>query len=356
MAKAKEDLEIKELEFDVDGLCVLDGKESQAVKAYSTGSLGLDILTGGIIPGVAQAWGPDGIGKTTMLLIMGGEFQAAHNYEFVRVYLHATEGRYNPRLCTMAPKLKMEALGDNDVKGGNPSPIFRITRPKSGEKLLDWVLKTVMQDKIKFFHIIDSVDGIESEVNEGKTMSDAEKTAATATLLTKFLKKASSYANHYGHIIAFTHQVRDKIQTGPSHVSGVGKQKAGGHAVDHYSNFRVGISKLWSDLYIYENPNDNKSKIIGHIMDMKIEKTSNSGNVHAKASVPFIYNHGVDREREIAILAEAYGLVTRKGAWYVHNDENIAQGQLKFIQYLKKEKEVANSLENDIKKMNGLTL
>lgn len=352
MAKSKENLELKELEFDEDGICIQDGAEALAFKPFSTGSLGLDILSGGLTTGVIQMWGPDGIGKTTLLLIMGGEFQKYHNYEFCRVYLHAMEGRYNPRLCSMAPKLKMEAEGKNDkTSEGAPSPIFRITRPKSGEKLCDWILKTLKQDKIKFFHIIDSIDGINSEVNDGKTMSEAEKTASTATLMTKFLKDASKYANHYGHIIACTQQVRDKISQGMSHVSGVGKQRAGGHALDHYSNLRLNFEKLWTDLYIYENPNDSKSRIIGHIMSMKIEKTSNSGNVHSKASVPFIYNYGIDREREIATLGIAYGLIEKKGGWYAIDGTNVAQGENKLISFLKEKKDVSKKIESEIKKL-----
>lgn len=355
MAKSKENLEIKELEFDEDGICIQDGADALNLKPFSTGSLGLDILTGGITNGIIQAWGPDGIGKTSLYLIIGGEFQAFHNYENCRVYLHATEGRYNPKLCTMAPKLKMIANdGDDKTKDGQPSPIFRITRPKSGEKMCDWILRTLMQDKIKFFHIIDSIDGIESEVNDGKTMSDADKTAATATLMTKFLRRASSYANHYNHVIACTQQVRDKISQGPTHVSGVGKQKSGGHALDHYSNLRLGFEKLWTDLYIFENPNDTKSKVIGHTMSMKLEKVSNSGNVNSKALVPFIYNHGIDREREIATLSEGFGLISKKGAWYAMGGENIAQGQNKLILLLKENKELANKLETDIKNITGV--
>jgi len=360
MAKSKENLEIKELEFDSEGMYVIDGTDPIENKTISTGSLGLDILTGGIGSGVVQLWGPDGIGKTTLLLIMGGEFQKFYNYKFVRVYLHATEGRINRKLEKMAPNLKMVTESEEDLTQDEkgkiiPAPIFRMSRPKSGEKLFNGILKTLKQDKVKFFHIIDSIDGIQSEVNDNKTFSDAEKTASTATLLTRFLKEASAYANHYGHIVAFTHQVRDKInQGGMSHVSGVGKQKAGGHAIDHYSNLRLGLEKLWTDLYIRENPSDNHSKVIGHIMSMKLEKVSNSGNVHSKASVPFIYDHGIDHEREIATLADGYGLIQKKGAWYALDDKNIAQGYNKLIEYLKSNKDIAERLEKEIKKMVGI--
>lgn len=354
MAKAKENIEIKPLEYDAEGLHIIRGSDACKIPAYSTGSLGLDILSGGFGPGVVQMWGPDGIGKSTLLLIMAGEFQAKHNYEKVRVFNFVTEGRWNPRLITMAPKLKMDSSSEKD-ENKKPQSIFDISRPKNGESMYDFILKRI-KTEVPHFMIIDSSDGIICKANEGKTMSDSEKTAATATLNTKFLREASVYANLYGHVIAYTHQIRDKISSAPTHVSGVGKQRAGGHAVEHNANIRMEFDKLWSDLYIYENPSDTKSKIIGHTMSIKLAKLSNSGNVHSKASVPFIYNHGIDLEREIATLAEAYGLIKRKGAWFEMNGANIAQGQNKLIQLLKENKELSSKLELEIRKLSGLSI
>lgn len=353
----KENLESSDLEFDSEGLHIQDGKDALTLDACSTGSLGLDVLSGGFSSGVMQLWGPPSIGKTSLLLMMAGEFQAKHKYHECRVYLWLTEGRWNPRLLSMAPKLKMESpteLIDGTKKARS---IFRLCRPKSGEKMYDFILRTIKNDKIRFMHIIDSSDGIKCEANEGKTMSAAEKTAATASLNTKFLREASVYVSHHNHILAYTNQVRDKISTGgPSHVSGVGKQKSGGNSIQHYSSFSLDFDKLWTDLYIYENPNDTKSKIIGHIMSAKLEKVSNSGNRLSKAQIPFIYDHGIDREREIATLSEAYGLIKRKGAWFEMNGENIAQGQVKFIQLLKENKELSSKLEVEIRKLSGLTI
>lgn len=353
MAKQKENLDIKDLEFDADGIHITDGIEATKTVTYSTGSLGLDILTGGFSPGVIQLWGGDGLGKTFLALAFGAEFQKAHEYDDCRVYLWATEGRWNPRLCKMIPNLKMEAATEKN-SDKSPRAIFRVSRPKSGEKMYDFINKTIRQDKIKFFHIIDSNEGIKSEVNDGKTMSDAEKTASTATLNTKFLKEASVYLNHYGHVLLYTHQIRDKISQGPTKVSGVGKHHGGGHIIDHMSNLRLAYEKLWTDLYIFENPNDTHSRILGHLMKMKIEKTGNSGGSGAVAKVPLIYDQGIDREREIANLSIAHGLIQKNGAWLKKDGENIAQGEVKFIELLKTNKDLANELEKKIKEFHGI--
>lgn len=356
MSKSKENLELKELDFDENGLSVINGVDLSKDKFISTGSLGLDILTNGQPKGVIQAWGPDGIGKSTLLLIMGGEFQKAHDYKNVRVMWHAVEGRYNEGLIKMAPALKMVTSDPkNDVDGnGKPANIFKVTLPKNGELLCDYILRTLKQDKIKFFHIIDSIDGLESIVNADKSMADNEKTASTATLMTKFLKKASSYANHYGHVIACTQQVRDKISSAPTHVSGVGKQMAGGHALSHYSNLRMAFEKLWTDLYIFENSSDTKSKIIGHVMSIKLEKVSTSGNVHSKAIIPFIYNHGVDLVREVSTLALAFGLITKTGNTYSYGEEKLGVGERKFIQSLKENPKLVAALEKEIRNLAGI--
>lgn len=356
MNKSKENLELKELDFDENGLSVINGTELERAQFISTGSLGLDILTNGQPKGVIQAWGPDGIGKSTLLLIMAGEFQKAHDYKKIRVMWHAAEGRYNEGLIKMAPALKMLTSDPKEDLDGNgkPANIFKITLPKSGEVLCDYILRTLKQDKIKFFHIIDSIDGLQSIVNADKTMSENEKTASTATLMTKFLKQASSYANHYGHVIACTQQVRDKISSAPTHVSGVGKQRAGGHALDHNSNLRMSFQKLWTDLFINEDPSNTKSKIIGHKMRIKLEKVSTSGNVHAEVDIPFIYDHGIDRVREVAILAVPLALVQKEKNTYLYKGEKMGIGEKQFLQHLKDNPKIVNELEKEIKKTVGI--
>lgn len=355
MAKAKENLEHKGIEFDEDGGYILDAKDIQNPYLFSTGSLGLDILSGGNSPGVYQLWGPDGVGKTFLSYVFAGQFQKHWNYDNCRVYYHPTEGRINPRLFTMVPELKMEAATEVLPDTKTPRPIFRILKSKNGECMYNFILKTIKQDKIKFFHIIDSSEGITCQANEGKSMTDENKMACVATLNTKFLNEATFHINNYGHIVLYLHQVRDKMQTG-GHSSGAGKAFGGSNSLKHMANFRGAIEKLWTDLYIFENPNDSKSRIIGHQITMKLEKVFNSGNVMSKCSIPFIYNKGIDREREIATLSEAYGLVVKKGAWFAMDGGNVAQGYNQFIKYLKDNPDIALRLENEIKTIAGVKL
>lgn len=349
--KAKEDLTIKELEFDAEGINIKDGNDPVFSQLYPTGSLGLDVLIEGFTPGVIQLWGPDGVGKTTDALIMAGEFQAALGYDKCRVYLHAAEGRYNARLLQMAPKMKMLAKTEK-TPGGEPRPIFRISMPKSGEKMFEFIQRTLQQDEIKFFHIVDSVDNIKCEANEGKTLSEDDKMAATATLLTRFLRNATVYMNHYGHVVLFIHQVRDKISQGMGMPGG--KRHAGGNMVNHNANLRLGFSKLWSDLYINEQPSNPKSKIIGHMMEVKVEKANTSGNSFSGVRIPFIYNHGIDKVREVLALGLAYGLIEKKGSWFAYNGENVGQGENATLDFLRKNAPIVGAIEQNIRETAGI--
>lgn len=352
--KEKEDLEKTDLEYDSDGIFIQDGSEALSRTVYSTGSLGLDILTGGFSPGLVQLWGGDGLGKTTLALIMASQVQKALNYENVRVYLHATEGRWNPRLLQMVPDMKMDSPTEKTPTGA-PRPIFRITYPRSGEKMYDFILKTLSQEKIKFIHIIDSLNHLPCECNADKTMSDADKTASIASLNTKFFQKGSILLNVFGHCVFAISQIRDKLDMGNARVSGAGRHHGGGNIVNHASNLRLGLEKLWTDLMINENPNDSKSRVIGHIMSMKIEKTSNSGEAHSKARVPFIYNHGICLEREVASLGEAFGIISKKGNTFSYGGENIGVGVKQLVQFLTEHKDVSVKIAAEIKKMAGVT-
>jgi recombination protein RecA len=331
------------------------GDNIAKIDVISTGSLTLDVLlNGGFHPGFIQLWGPNAIGKTTLALQMAARYQKFYNYENVRVVYHSVEGRWNDRLLLMVPDLLQSSptktFIDPKDKKEKPLPIFFVNRPTSGEQMYGDILKRLSQENVKYFHIVDCVDNIKSEANFGKTISDAEKTASIASLNTRFGREASNIGNNFGHAIVLIHQVRDKIQTqGQSHVSGVGKKRSGGHMVEHIANLRLLIEKGYPDFFLRDDPNNNKSKVIGHIMSITLDKVSTSGNRFDIAPVPFIYDKGIDRIREIADLSEGFGLVKKKGAFYAYEGENIAQGQKQFIKYLTENKEFAQLLETKIK-------
>lgn len=357
--KARENLDIQDLEYDSEGLHIIDGDEVNKSEVISTGSLSLDVLlNGGYNSGFIQLWGPNSIGKTTLALNMGAQFQKFYNYENVRCYYHAVEGRWNPRLLSMVKDMQMFSPTETfiDEKDGKekPRPIFRLSKPKNGETMYDFILKTVKQEKIKFFHIVDCIDNIKSVVNEGKNLSDAEKTASIATLNTRFGKEASIVTNHYGHVVLLIHQIRDKMQMGGSHVSGVGKQRSGGHMIEHIANLRLNFEKLWTDLYILENPSDPKSKIIGHMMRTTIDKVSSSGNRFQKLDIPFIYDKGIDRVREVASIGIGLEIITKDKNTYSFNKEKLGVGERQLLQSLKENDSLTNELEKEIRKLAGI--
>lgn len=344
----------KPIEFDENGLHFEDGRDIKALEMISSGSLNLDVLTnGGFTFGIINLIGQPGIGKTVLALIMAGNFQKFFNYENVVVIHWLTEGRFNIKLASMAPNLKMESPTQKD-ENGNPLSIFKKVYPKSAEQMYDYMLKSVQNDKTHFFHIIDSADGLKSLNDLGKNFEEGEKVAVIAKLNSQFCRDSSMYFNMNKHVCLVCHQQRDKISTGHSRVSGSGKAVSSGKALPHYSNLKINFSDLWSELLINEDPNDGKSKVIGHTMEAKLEKVSTSGASNQKVPIPFIYNHGIDLVREVRDLAEANGLIKKSGNTYSYDDEKLGIGEKQLLKSLKDNPKLVETLEKEIRKLAGI--
>ena len=116
-----------------------------------------------------------------------------------------------------------------------------------------------------------------------------------------------------------TSQVRDKVNT-YSPTGNAGKSASGGNAPKFYSSLTGEIKTPWTETYIYEDPSDKKSKIIGRHVEIKLVKTFNetSGTL---VSYPVKNGHGVWWQYEAMQHAITWGLVEKKGAHYNFTQE-----------------------------------
>lgn len=174
--------------------------------------------------------------------------------------------------------------------------------------------------KTRYFFIIDSMDMMAKKADLEKGLEDAAQVAGGALITSVFLKKTSTALAKRGHICWFISQLRESIKIGNG-PSGPPRQggASGGHAVEHVGDWVLEFLPRWQKDIIREDPADLKSKIVGHMCQVRIVKSNNEtyGQV---VEYPIKYGRknasSVWVEREIGdLMFEQWKLFTKAGSW-----------------------------------------
>lgn len=64
-----------------------------------------------------------------------------------------------------------------------------------------------------------------------------------------------------------------------------------------------------------------------------------------------IFSEGISKISEIIQLAEEYEILSKKGAWYYYENENIAQGKSNLKLLLQQKPELLDDIYNQVKKI-----
>ena len=116
---------------------------------------------------------------------------------------------------------------------------------------------------------------------------------------------------------------------------------SGGNALKFYSSVRMDIRRIGA---IKE-----KDEIIGNSTRVKVVKN--------KVSPPFkvvefdlMYGKGISKTGELIDLGAKAEIVEKAGAWYAYKGEKIGQGKKNVALYLEENLNIANEIENIIRK------
>lgn len=286
------------------------GDEISIPDVISTGSVFFDEVLGGGYRncGWIRFYAEPECGKTSIGLSWAKNWQDQYPDDGVVIIFNA-EGRVTYDL------VKRSGINTDKSK-------FRIIDSNRSDFIWNVIenLVTENPEKKKYFFLIDSTDACvrNSDVKEEKSIGEAEKIGGGATIVSAAGKRLSLLFNLMNHVLFMTSQVRDKVNThGPA---AGGKDASGGNAPKFYSSLIAEIKKPWSGTYIYENPSDTKSKIIGRIVQIVLKKTFNE-TTGLTVEYPVKNGHGVWREYEAMLLAQGWGFVTQKGAHFSFTDE-----------------------------------
>lgn len=229
------------------------------------------IMNGGLSSGAHRCIGNSAGGKTSCSLDFMFHFfkrGAGHRGIYVK-----SEGRLSPEVQSRSGikfTNKVEEWDDNTCLILE-SNVFEFVFKFMGDLIRN------NPTKCKYFFIIDSVDMMAKRDDIAKPMEDSAQVAGGALLTSTFMKKSAAALAKRGHICIFISQVRDTIKIDQRQKADTNKQgkSSGGHALEHAGDWVLNFGPRFQDDYIYEIPDDPKSKKVGHYCNITIIKSNN---------------------------------------------------------------------------------
>lgn len=283
------------------------------VETISTGALTLDLALGGGIPKgrVIEIYGPESSGKTTLALHVLAEVQRGGGIAAFVDAEHALDPTY------------AAALGV-DVEN------LLVAQPDTGESALEIVDQLVRSAAVDII-IIDSVAALVPRAEIEGDMGDAH-VGLQARLMSQALRKITGNISKSGCTVVFLNQLRQKI--GVSY--GNPEVTTGGNALKFYASVRLDIRRIQT-LKKGTDEYGNRTKV-------KVAKNKVAPPFRI-AEFDIVFGKGISRLGCLVDLAEETNILTRKGAWYSFNGENLSQGRDNLVKYLEENPTFTQELE-----------
>ena len=294
----------------------------------STGSLLLDVATGGITPSLWRLCGQNNSGKTPQSLeIIRNMFNGLDKCKAIWVL---AEGRglstENKERCGLKFVYKPEEW-DNHTVFVLESNIF--------ELVIRTFKDLVINNPNNFIYafVIDSIDGLTLRDDAKKEITENNRVAGVPALSKKMMQSISLKMFKYGHWMGLISQVTAEIkvdQYAPS--ANRGGKFSGGNSLLHGSDYIIQYEQPSDGDFIIDNNsgkfNDGKSKPIGQNVKISFVKSGKEISKKRKMTYPIKYGKKLSaiwKEREIVDILLGWGIAKRSGAWIAPSSELVEE-------------------------------
>jgi recombination protein RecA len=289
-----------------EGALMLYGEvPTTPIESIPTGCPSLDkaLGIGGLPKGrIVEVYGPESSGKTTLALHVMAECQKRGGQVAFIDTEHALDPIYASNLGVDMPKVL-------------------ISQPGSGEQSLE-ILETLVKSEEVDLVVVDSVAALTTQAELDGEMSDTS-VAGIARLMSKALRKLTGSISKNNCTVIFINQLRANIGgygNSPTEVT------TGGKALKFYASIRLDIRRIGA----LKSGED----IIGSQTRVKVVKNKLSAP-HKQVDFDLIHGEGISKESDLLDIAIDKGVIEKKGAWFVFEGANFAQGREKARKFLK---------------------
>jgi RecA/RadA recombinase len=186
-------------------------------------------------------------------------------------------------------------------------------------------------EKLQYFFLLDSVDGLIRKGDLDKTFEESQKVAGGAVIAADLMKRMSIALQKRGHIAVFISQVRADIKLDPYSKAPIRQTTAtGGNALLHFANWIFEFeARFKGDLILQDEKaayDEQKNPYIGHFVKITIKKSPNEKtNALIKYPIRYGRKNGTSNwiEKEILDFLLMWGFAEQKGAWINFSDDFI---------------------------------
>ena len=293
------------------------------VERSRTGSLGLDIITGGGYGRgrMVEVYAPESSGKTTLAIHGMVEAQKLGGAVAVIDVEHAFDRFY------------AEALGLDMSK-----VIF--SQPDNGEQALEIAEALIATGKISFL-LIDSIAALTPKAEIEGEMGDS-KMGLHARLMSQACRKLTGVIGKTNTVVYWTNQIREKIGV----MFGSPETTPGGNAMKFYASIRIDMRKSAGD-------KDKDGQVVNSHVKVKTVKNKLAPPFQV-AEFNIIFGKGIDRIGEIIDWSVNIDLIKKAGSWYSYGDVKLGQGTDGARKFLTENPDIANELEDNIREAYGI--
>ena len=306
-------------EFGEMSILRLGDTSSKDVEAVSTGALSLDLAlgVGGLPRGrIIECYGHESSGKTTLALHVVANVQKSGGTAAFIDAEHALDPGYAAKIGVQLDDLI-------------------VSQPSSGEEALTICEELVKSGAVDVV-VVDSVAALTPQAEIDGNIGDSH-VGLQARLMSQAMRKLTGAIAQSGTLCIFTNQVREKIGV----MFGSPETTPGGKALKFYASCRLQVQRIGAI-------KNAAGEVVGNRTRVKVVKNK-VAPPFTEAEFDILYACGISYEGSVLDAALCRGVVERRGSWLSFENENIAQGTLAAIEYLKANPEVVARIAEKVK-------
>jgi recombination protein RecA len=306
-----------EKQFGKGSIMKLGESYKIAVETIPTGCLSLDLALGGGIPRgrVAEVYGPESSGKTTLTLHAIAEVQRSGGTAAFIDAEHALDPAYAKRLGVDVDNLL-------------------ISQPDNGEQALE-IVETLVRSNAVDLIVVDSVAALVPRAEIEGDMGDSLP-GLQARLMSQALRKLTGVINKSKATVIFINQIRMKIGV----MFGNPETTTGGNALKFYCSVRMDIRRIGQI--------KQADQILGGRHRVKVVKNKVAPPFR-EAEFDIMYNEGISKSGDVLDLAVNNNIVEKSGAWFSYQGQKVGQGREAAKTFMQENPEILDEIAKKVR-------